>query len=445
MSITGTGHVAIFGFPFGSHARPLVTLVERLSAAAPKVIFSYFNTKISNQKISSCLNDSDNIKLYDVDDGAPTGYVFFDNPLEPVELFVKGTPENFKKSLAEVVRDTGMKVTCLLTDAIFWFSSKMAEEMGVPWVAFWTSGPFSVLVHIYTDVIRSKLEPNEKRDKTLNFLPGMSKIQAQDLPPDLLNNTPLTQMLSKMGAKLPQATALAVNSFEELDPTITKDLKSKVQKLFNIGIFSLSSPLPPTPSLADKNGCISWLNDQRTASVVYVSFGTILMPSPTELVALAEALETKKVPFLWSFKENQDLVKGKTGSLGKVVPWAPQQQVLVHSAVGVFVTHCGWNSLIESIAAGVPMICRPFFADQKLNSRTIEDVWQIGVKIEGEAFTKSGVIRAIDLVFSKEKGKKMRENIGVLKEKAKRAVETNGSSSENFKSLLNVVTNSKGN
>lgn len=162
MSITGTGHVAIFGFPFGSHARPLVTLVERLSAAAPKVLFSYFNTKISNQKISSCLNDSDNIKLYDVDDGAPTGYVFSDNPLEPVELFVKGTPENFKKSLAEVVRETGMKVTCLLTDAIFWFSSKMAEEMGVPWVAFWTSGPFSVLVHIYTDVIRSKLEPNGK-------------------------------------------------------------------------------------------------------------------------------------------------------------------------------------------------------------------------------------------------------------------------------------------
>lgn len=85
------------------------------------------------------------------------------------------------------------------------------------------------------------------------------------------------------------------------------------------------------------------------------------------------------------------------------------------------------------------------FADQKLNSRTIEEVWQIGVKIEGEAFTRSGVIKAIDLVFSKEKGKKMRENIGVLKEKAKRAVETNGSSTENFKSLLNVVTNSKGN
>ena len=92
--------------------------------------------------------------------------------------------------------------------------------------------------------------------------------------------------------------------------------------------------------------------------MVYVSFGTILTPPPTELVALAEALEAKKVPFLWSFRENQDLVKGKTGSLGKVVPWAPQQQVLVHPAVGVFVTHCGWNSLIESIAAGVPMICR---------------------------------------------------------------------------------------
>lgn len=85
------------------------------------------------------------------------------------------------------------------------------------------------------------------------------------------------------------------------------------------------------------------------------------------------------------------------------------------------------------------MICRPFFADQGMNSRLVEEVWKIGVSVEGGSFTKSATTKALELIFSLEKGGKMRENIGNLKQKAQMAVGCDGSSTKNFISLVKVV------
>ncbi|GFQ07925.1 anthocyanidin 3-o-glucosyltransferase [Phtheirospermum japonicum] len=171
----------------------------------------------------------------------------------------------------------------------------------------------------------------------------------------------------------------------------------------------------------------------------------MLTPPPLELLALAEALEEKHIPYLWSFRDDskRKLLEPffeRTSSVGKVVQWAPQKHILAHSSVGVFVTHCGWNSVLESIAGGVPMICRPFFGDQMINRRRVEDVWRIGVGVGGGIFTKSGTTEALDLVLSGEEGKKMRENVGRLKECGSRAVAENGSSTRDFKFLVDMVT-----
>ncbi|CAK9142291.1 unnamed protein product [Ilex paraguariensis] len=441
MSVTG-GHVAVFAFPFGTHAAPLLTLVQRLAAAAPNLRFSFFCSTQSNQKAFSRVKHEgfDNIKPYNVADGVPEGHVFSGHPLEAMEFFLNAMPKNFKSRLEDVVEETGLKVSCLLTDAFLWFSGDMAEEMGVPWVAFWTAGPCSISIHIYTDVIRNTIQSTagkaENADQTLNFLPGMAPIHVNDLPEGVLYgnlDSPFSRMLHNMGLTVEQATTV-----EEIDPVITDDLKSKMKKVLN----------HHHPSYSDENGCISWLDKCETASVAYLSFGTILTPPPPELLSLAEALEEKGVPFIWSFRDNskQHVLEGfleRTRNLGKVVPWAPQLQVLQHPSVGVFITHCGWNSVWESIAGGVPMICRPFFGDQKLNRRMVEDVWKIGVGVEGGIFTKCGTVTALDLVLLNEKGKKMRENTGGIKANAVKAVGTNGSSTENFETLLEVVTTSK--
>ncbi|KAL6312220.1 hypothetical protein AAG906_020381 [Vitis piasezkii] len=424
-------------FPFATHAAPLLSLVRRLARASNGLIFSGPKDDVD-----------DNIKAYNVADGMPEGHVLSGNPQEGIELFLKATPGNFREVVEVAEGESGMRISCLLTDAFLWFAGEMAEDRCIPWVPLWTSGPVSLAVHVYTDDIRKMvlgangIEGHEVQ--TLDFIPGLSSIHAVDLPEEIVSgslDSPFSQMLHKMGLTLPRAAAVVINSFEEMEPTVVNDLKSKFKKFVNVGPFTLSSPPPLAP---DSNSCLLWLDRQKAASVAYISFGTIITPPPHELVALAEALESTGVPFLWSLRDNSkdNLPKGfleRTSQNGKVVPWAPQLQVLGHASVGVFVTHCGWNSVTESIVCGVPMICRPFFGDQNLNRRMVQDVWGIGVGVKGGVFTKSGLTRDLELILAHE-GKKMREKIGVLKELATEAVESNGSSTKNFSTLLEVVS-----
>ncbi|KAM3236128.1 kaempferol 3-O-beta-D-galactosyltransferase-like [Capsicum annuum] len=242
---------------------------------------------------------------------------------------------------------------------------------------------------------------------------------------------------------LPKGTALPINSFEELDPPIVQYLKSEFNNFLNVVPFKLTSP-PPLANVIDKNCCIEWLDNQEPNSVAYIEFGTVATPPPNELRAMAETLEERKIPFLWSIKEkfmshfpNGFLENARM--FGKIVPWAPQVQVLEHKSFGVFINHSGWNSVLESIASGVPLICMPLFGDHHLNSSMVEKVWKIGVKIEGGFFTKSGTIVALDFVLSKIK-EELKKQIGMYKELVHKAVGPNGSSTQNFKKLVEIIT-----
>lgn len=276
----------------------------------------------------------------------------------------------------------------------------------------------------------------------------MSAIEVKDVPDEVLQKQEgktFPDMLFKMGLKLPKAIAVILNSFDEIDPIVNSDLNSKLQKFLNIGPLILESR--QSSQIDDQSGCLSWLDNQKNVSVVYISFGTSLTPPPPELQAIAEALESKRIPYLWSFRGDPktfllDEFFAKTSNFGKIVSWCPQFHVLGHSAVGAFVTQGGWSSVLESIRGGVPMICRPFFGEQKLNRKLIQDIWKIGVGLEGVIFTKNGMINALDTVFSSENGSEMRKNIAKLRECGKKAVEENGSSTENFRTLLEIIKSS---
>ncbi|PON62437.1 UDP-glucuronosyl/UDP-glucosyltransferase [Trema orientale] len=457
MAPTADSHVAVVAFPFGTHASPLLAIIRRLAAASPETIFSFFNTCQSNNTIfsTSVVASSPNVKPYNVWDGVHEGYTFSGKPQEHIELFMKAAPQSLHRNMDMAVAETGKEVTCLVTDAFIWFAAEMAQEMGVPWVPLWAPGPCPLLAHLYTDLIRHRVSiagdhpaPGSGNER-LSFIPGMSKILVQDLPDGIVFGNLesfFSTMLHQTSLMLPQATAVFINSFEELDKTVTGELKSKFHKFLSVGPFNLASPPPPAQ---DDSGCLPWLDKQEPASVAYISFGSVAIPPKEELVAIAEALEGSGIPFIWSLRENvrPNLPKAfldKTEKRGKVVPWAPQADILYHRAIGVFVTHCGWNSLLESMVGGVPMICRPFFGDHKLNGRMIEDVWEIGIKLEGGVFTKGGMERCLAMVLSQEKGKRIRAKIKLLKDLATEAVGPTGSSTGNFKLLLDVITRPRG-
>lgn len=446
-------NIAVFAFPIGTHAAPLFSFIRQISTAAPDIKFFFFSTAESNAAIFSKEETLDKIIPCNVWNGCPEGYVFKGNPVELAGYFVKSLPGNFKEAMNKFVAETGTRFDSFITDAFYWFGSEFAEELSVPWLPLWTSGPRPLLVHMETDQIRQHLGVagvQTRDDKTLDFLPEFSKIRASDLPDDIVSDkmhSPFSEMTYKMGLALPRATAVLVNSFDELDTVIVDMLKSRIQnKFLNVGPFCLTLP----PKLSDPHGCIDWLNGQelKASSVAYISFGSVGMLPPQELVALADALEELGTPYIWSFRGNPEQLLPKyfmdnTKNKGMIVPWVPQLKLLQHPSIGVFVTHCGWNSVLESIVGGVPLIARPIFGEQKLNSRIVEAVWGTGLGMEGGVLTKDGMVKALKLVLSSEEGGNMRNNIELQKQLAFKAVEEpNGSSTENFMTLLNIISNS---
>ncbi|KAG4150496.1 hypothetical protein ERO13_D04G007800v2 [Gossypium hirsutum] len=438
-------HIAVLAFPFGTHAVPLLNLIRQLSDACPHTMFSFLSTQQSNN--STFPKNLDKIKPFNVWDGLPVGYSFRGNPHEPVDYFLKAVPGNFMKAINAVVFETGKPFDCLITDAFYAFGADIADQLNIPWVALWTASPRALFVHVDSDIIRHHVGINGPKDKPLHFLPHFSSIRVADLPNGLTSgdiDAPMPALLYKMGVSLSRAAAVATNSYEDLDNTVVNMLKLRFSTFLNVGPFNLVSVSSST--VDDSHGTLDWMSKHEAASVVYISFGSVITPPPHELHALCEALEECEFPYLWSLRGSPEkqLPLGfleRTSSKGKIVPWAPQQKILEHPSVGVFVSHVGWNSVLESINGCVPMICRPFFGDQQLNTRTVEVVWGFGLGLEGGTLTKEGAKKALKLILCSQEGKKMREKIRVQKELACKAVKPNGSSNENFKTLVKLVSN----
>ena len=161
-----------------------------------------------------------------------------------------------------------------------------------------------------------------------------------------------------------------------------------------IGDDIISQCLSSSSNLLEPNdNCLTWLDSKPLRSVVYVSFGSIARVTRSQLLEFWYGLVNSGASFLWVIR--RDMIKGvkkddmipmkleeATKERRFVVDWAPQEDVLAHSAVGGFFTHSGWNSVLESIDAGVPMICWPLFGDHQLNSRWVSEGWKIGLDMK---------------------------------------------------------------
>lgn len=262
---------------------------------------------------------------------------------------------------------------------------------------------------------------------------------------------PLDSYLHKILETTKPASGLIVMSCEELD----QDSLATSNKVFTFPIFPIGPfyihdvPASSSCLFEPDQSCIPWLDKRETRSVIYVSLGSIVSLSESEFLEIACGLRNTNQSFLWVVRPGsvhgrdwiESLPLGFMESLegkGKIVRWAPQLNVLAHRATGGFLTHNGWNSTLESICEGVPMICLPFVWDQLLNARFISEVWRIGIHLEGR-IERREIERAVIRLMVEVEGEEIRERIQVLRDEVRRSVKRGGSSSRSLDELVDRI------
>uniref|UniRef100_A0A2N9G5U6 Uncharacterized protein n=1 Tax=Fagus sylvatica TaxID=28930 RepID=A0A2N9G5U6_FAGSY len=300
--------------------------------------------------------------------------------------------------------------------------------------------PFNCLV--YTVLFPWAADMAHTKDPScLIQLPGLPLLTSRDLPSFLLaSNThafalPTVQALIEALEKETHPRVL-VNTFDALEPRALTAIK----KLNLVGV----GPLIPSAFLdgndpSDKSFgdliqaskdhyYIEWLNSKAESSVVYISFGSL---SNTD----RNGKEEKEIEKLSCREELEEK--------GLIVTWCSQVEVLSHPSLGCFVTHCGWNSSLESLVSGVPVIGFPQWTDQGTNAKLIQDVWKTGVRVNvnEEGIVESDEIkRCLELVMGDgDRGEEMRRNAKKWKELAREAAKEGGSSYNNLKAFVDKI------
>ena len=255
---------------------------------------------------------------------------------------------------------------------------------------------------------------------------------------------------------VPKSAGIIVNSFDSLEP--------RILEVVSDGLCVLDGPTPPIfcigPLIASSNQsggevhqCLKWLDKQPSKSVVFLCFGSLGLFSKEQLKEIAVGLERSGQRFLWVVRSppTQDQIKyfspppdpdldsllpdgflDRTKERGLVVKqWAPQVAVLNHDSVAGFVTHCGWNSVLESVVAGVPMVAWPLYAEQRFNKTMLVEELKLALPMnesEGGLVSAAEVEKRVRELMASEEGNSIRERVRAKKEEAIVATSEGGSS-----------------
>lgn len=228
------------------------------------------------------------------------------------------------------------------------------------------------------------------------------------------------------------------NTVYELESETLSAL-NKIQPNYAVGPVNFSKSLAAytvSKSLWSESDCSEWLSTKPRGSVIYISFGSFLQASKQVFEEIAHGLILSQVNFIWVVREDDALsgeLREEIKDRGMIVPWCDQIRVLSNPAVGGFLTHCGWNSVLESIWCGVPMICYPLDYDQPVNRKLVVDDWKIGVNLcEGASVDRKGVSEKIKMFMNGEVSERLRHEAKKVNTKVQNALESEGSSEANF-------------
>ncbi|KAK8694830.1 hypothetical protein V6N13_072374 [Hibiscus sabdariffa] len=446
------------------HMNPMLKLAKVLVSKGVHVTLAtndvarkrMLDSKISTDFISN--NSTGRLTLHFFSDGLSHE---FDRDKD-TGTFLASLKENGPRNLSNLIshlKANGNQFSCLITSPFITWVPGVAHEHGIPCGVLWIQS--STVFSLYYHYINSPhLFPSLENPNGIVQLPGMPEFTVGDLPTFMLPISPphFRLWVTEFISVLDKVKWVLGNSVHELEEEVVKSLAS-VKPVNPIG--PLVSPVllgkeETVEGSVDmwraQDSCIEWLNTQPPSSVIYISFGSIIMSPKNQIHSIATALKNMKRPFLWVVKASEArkdefpsgfLEEIETEKWGLVVSWCPQEKVLMNQALACFVTHCGWNSTLETVVAGVPIVAHPEWTDQPTNSKLLVDVFKIGVRMNNcgeEGVSAEEVERCIMEVIDGAEALEMKKRAMELKEAAKKALEDGGSSNQNIDKFITEIS-----
>ncbi|XP_010457643.1 PREDICTED: UDP-glycosyltransferase 75B1-like [Camelina sativa] len=448
-------HFLLVTFPAQGHVNPSLRFARRLIKTTGARVtfvtcFSFFHrSMIPNHK------KVDNLSFLTFSDGFDDGGISTsdDSQKRSVNLTVNG--DKALSDFIEANRNGDSPVTCLIYTILLNWAPKVARRYQLPCALLWIQP--ALVFDIYYNHFMG--------NKSAFELPNLSSLEIRDLPSFLTpsnTNKAAYGSFQEMMESLKEETnpKILINTFDSLEPealTAYPNIEMvAVGPLLPTEVFSGST----TKSVKDQSSSsyTLWLDSKTESSVIYVSFGTMVELSKKQKEELARALIEGKRPFLWVItdKPNRETkaegedetevekiaaFRDELEEVGMIVSWCSQIEVLRHRSVGCFVTHCGWNSTLESLVLGVPVVAFPMWSDQPTNAKLLEESWMTGVRVRenSEGLVERGEIKRCLEAVMKEKSVELRENAEKWKRLATEAGGEGGSSDKNMEAFVEEI------
>ncbi|KAL3501241.1 hypothetical protein ACH5RR_035690 [Cinchona calisaya] len=454
MEGTHQPHVLVLPYPSQGHINPLLQFVKRLASKGVKatIATTYYTVKSINAV---------NVGVEPISDGFDEGGFAH---AQKEDVYLKSFTENGSRTLSEIIckyQKTDSPITCVVYDSFLPWALDVARQHGIYGASFFTNSVTvcAIFCHIHHGTLALPL----KQEELPLTLPGLPALHSPDVPSFIKAPESYPAYLAmKMSqySNLEKADWIFSNSFEELEG---KEAKS-VSKLWPA---KLIGPMVPSAYLdgrieGDKGygaslwkplseQCIKWLKTKPQRSVVYISFGSMVSLSAKQMEEIAWALKSGDFNYLWVVRESErgkfpDRFINSTSGKGLVVSWCNQLEMLANPAIGCFVTHCGWNSTLEGLSLGLPMVAMPQWSDQMTDAKFIEHIWTVGIRAKEDDF---GIVRKEELLFclkevmEGERSHKIRRNASKWREMARAAVGEQGSSDKSINEFVKHLKDAK--
>ncbi|KAL6911876.1 hypothetical protein ACP4OV_000681 [Aristida adscensionis] len=456
-------HFLLVAYSMQGHINPVLTLARRLARTTNSNVT--LSLPISGHR---CIFPSIKAADEEVHDGGISYIPFSDGKDDgswsksPEER--RWRREESSKSISAIVSRlmaSGRPVTSMVCTLSMLAAVDAASKHNIPLAVYWIEPAAALLTyyhyfHGYDEFITAHVD-NPTYEVNL---PDLNPLRIRDMPTlfiDKMHNEQSKMFLRSFQELFEymdrEKPLVMVNTYDALEHTMLEAVQPYMD-VFVVG--------PAVPSLdavkcqdaskqlhlfkKDEKRYMEWLNVHPEKSVVYLSFGSLITYTSRQVEEILHGLQRCGRPYLWVIrkegrsKEVDLCLEEIKGGQGMVVEWCDQLQVLAHPSIGCFVTHCGWNSTLEAIVYGVPMVAVPSWSDQPLNARLIEKEWGMGVRAERDAdgvLTSMELVKHIELLMGdSEVARRIKENATNLKERAQDTLATNGLMERSIQSFV---------